>query len=93
MIDGSGILWEDPDTDDFVMSISEPYHSGWYDVVVEIKGDKKKTLEAAKNILKENGYYRPRDRWSWTEVQTTYMKKHSSYHQIKVRVSVVGEEE
>ena len=45
------------------MSVSEPYHSGWYDVLIEIYGDEADAKEQAANVLKEAGFYRPHDNW------------------------------
>jgi hypothetical protein len=71
----------------FIMSVEGPYHSGWYDVLVEILAevDIKPTLATIEASLKSRGYYRPRDKWVWSTSNVTYMKTHSSYYQIKVR--------
>ena len=84
----TGIQWEGENST-FIMSISEPYHSGWYDVVIEIQGDAQNAIEGAEEVLKDAGYYRPHDNWEdWERINTTYMKKEVEYHQIKVRKTV-----
>ena len=89
----TGVQWSS-DNSTFIMSISEPYHSGWYDVVLEIEGDVKDARQGAEDVLKEAGYYRPHDNWEdWEITNTTYMKKATTYHQIKVRRHTGGEEE
>ncbi len=78
------------DNSTFIMSLSEPYHSGWYDVAIEIEGDVEDAKKGAENILKDAGYYRPHDNWEdWEKVNTTYMKTQVVYHQIKVRLKKV----
>ena len=90
----TGILWKGSDPNNsFVMSISEPYHSGWYDVVIEVKGDVKSAIKSAELILKENDYYRPRDNWLWKTTNTTYMKKNTTYHQTKVRLAAPSKDD
>ena len=70
----------------FIMSISEPYHSGWYDVAIEVSGDLEDAKKGAEYVLKDAGYYRPHGNWAdWETTNTTYMKKQVEYHQIKVR--------
>ena len=89
----TGIEWEG-DNSTFIMSISEPYHSGWFDVIIEIQGDPKNAMVGAEGVLKEAGYYRPYDNWEdWQIINTTYMKKVVEYHQIKVRKYKGGGEE
>ena len=90
-----GVLWEGEHSR-FIMSVSDPYHSGWYDVLIEIYGDEADAKEQAANVLKEAGFYRPHDNWrDWERVETTYMKTQAVYHQIKVRndTKVKGDEE
>ena len=92
----TGIQWEG-EASTFIMSISGPFHSGWYDVVIEIQGDTQNAIEGAEDVLKDAGYYRPHDNWEdWERINTTYMKKEVEYHQIKVRKTIPkdgGEEE
>jgi hypothetical protein len=81
----TGIRWSNDKTS-FLMSISEPYHSGWHDVLVEVEGDVNVALDAAQGVLKDGGYYRPHNNWGdWERINTTYMKKMLTYHQTKVR--------
>ena len=43
-------------------------------------------LDTAQGIIERAGYYRPHGNWDWEHINTTYMKKRSSYHQIKLRM-------
>ena len=86
------IQWNKENTT-FLMSISDPYHSGWYDVVIELEGNQEEALQGAQDLLEEGGYYRPHDNWDWKEINTTYMKKRTTYHQTKVRKHKGDEEE
>ena len=88
----TGIQWSS-EKSTFIMSISDPYHSGWYDVMIEIEGDQQDALKGAQNVLKDAGYYRPHDNWEWHEEEITYMKKVSTWHQTKVRRKGDTEEE
>tara|TARA_R100000152_G_C6769701_1_gene195635 strand:+ start:668 stop:937 length:270 start_codon:yes stop_codon:yes gene_type:complete len=82
------------DNSTFIMSISEPYHSGWYDVAIEIEGDVEDAKKGAQDVLKDAGFYRPHDNWEdWETTNTTYMKTQVQYHQIKVRRKDTGDEE
>ncbi len=71
----------------FVMSISGPLHAGWHNVLVECDGKKMTSLmkEQVQEIVEANGFHRPHGNWDWTEVNTTYMKKSTTYHEIRVR--------
>ena len=83
-----GIQWSDPDTgSSFMLSVDGPNPSGWYDVLVEIEqGDSEEILKTAQGILEERGFYRPRDNWlDWDNINTTYMRRMSVFHQTKVR--------
>ena len=87
MTDGWGLHWEDVNEgQSFLMSIEGPKKSGWYSVLVEVVNGDESVLKEARGILEEQGFYRPRDNWlDWEQIDTTYMRKHSVYHQIKVR--------
>lgn len=71
----------------FVMSISGPLHAGWHNVLVECDGANMTPLmkEQVQEIVEGNGFHRPHGNWDWTEVNTTYMKKSTTYHEIRVR--------
>ena len=73
--------------DGFVMSISGPLHAGWHNVLVECDGEVMTPLmkEQVQEIVEANGFHRPHGNWDWTEVNTTYMKKSTTYHEIRVR--------
>jgi len=90
------IVWEGTDSR-FIMSISDKYHSGWQDVIIEVYGDIEDAKKGAVKILKDAGYYRPHDNWrDWERIEATYMKTQAIYHQIKVRhtgISANEEEE
>lgn len=71
----------------FVMSISGPLHAGWHNVLVECDGANMTPLmkEQVQEIVESNGFHRPHGNWDWTKVDTTYMKKSTTYHEIRVR--------
>ena len=71
----------------FVMSISGPLHAGWHNVLVECDGEVMTALmkEQVQEIVEANGFHRPHGNWDWTRVNTTYMKKSTTYHEIRVR--------
>ena len=87
---GWGIQWSDPDSNSaFMLSLEGPTKSGWYSALIEIEGgEPQDILKTAQGILEERGFYRPHDNWlDWEEINTTYMRKQATYHQIKVRKS------
>lgn len=88
----TGIQWSS-NKSTFIMSISDPYHSGWHDVMIDITGDYQDAILGAQDVLRNAGYYRPHDNWEWHSEEVTYMKKVSTWHQTKVRRKEVGEEE
>lgn len=71
----------------FVMSISGPMHGGWHHVLVECDERlTKKIKKAVREIVEEHGFYRPHDNWDdWEETKTTYMRKSTTYHELRVR--------
>lgn len=71
----------------FVMSISGPLHAGWHNVLVECDGEEMTSLmkEQVQEIAEKNGFHRPHGNWDWTKISTTYMKKSTTYHEIRVR--------
>lgn len=88
MSEDNGYIWIDPEDSErtFLMTIEGPSRSGWYSALVEMRGGGFEMLEVATNILKEHGYYRPRDNWNgWNAYNTTYMRKAATYHELKVR--------
>jgi hypothetical protein len=91
-----GIRWADDDGNAFLLSVSDPDRAGWYSALVEItdvtddlrlqKAWHKRILQSARELLEDNGFYRPHSNWlDWDEINTTYMRKQSTYHRIKVR--------
>ncbi len=82
------ILWTDPANPDkeFLMSIVGPDRAGWHEVLVKYEGEEEKpTLDSEKKVLKEQGFYRPRDRWYWEKQDITYMRSTDTYYKLKVR--------
>ena len=77
------------------MSIDDADRAGWHEALVKYDGsERKEVLATAKNILKEQGFYRPRDRWMWDKVDVTYMRSSDVYFKLKVRHKAPeGEEE
>ena len=90
-----GIHWANPDVDDesFTLSIVGPDVGGWYSALIELGNENEELLDEAKRIIIENNYYRPHDNWDWETINTTYMKKVSTYHQIKLRKENVKHDE
>lgn len=88
MMQDWGIRYES-DTSGFVLSLSGPLGGGWHSALMEVDGGNlnEEVQSAARKILKEQGFYRPNDNWSWKEVSTVYMKKATTYHEIRVRKS------
>ena len=92
------ILWSDPanPANDFLMSIDGPDRAGWHEALVQYDGENEtKTLQSAQKVLKEQGFYRPRDRWYWEKQDITYMRSTNTYYKLKVRYKLPegGEEE
>ena len=91
------ILWSDPTKpgQEFLMSIDDADRAGWHEALIKYDGDEpKQILKTAKNILKEQGFYRPHDRWMWDKVDVTYMRSSDVYFKLKVRRKAPeGEEE
>ena len=71
----------------FVMSISGPLHGGWHNVLVECDEThmSEEIKETVQEIVEENGFHRPHGNWDWTRINTTYMRKSTTYHEIRVR--------
>jgi hypothetical protein len=91
------ILWSDPANPEreFLMSVIGPDRAGWHEALVQYEGEEKKeTLQSARKVLKEQGFYRPRDRWYWEKESITYMRSNNTYYKLKVRRKAPeGEEE
>jgi len=88
MMQDWGIRYES-DTSGFVLSVSGPLGGGWHSALIEVDGENlnEEVRKAAREILKEQGFYRPNDNWSWKETSTVYMKKATIYHELRVRKS------
>lgn len=87
MTDPWGIRWEHPDdsSQSFMVSIVGPDKSGWYSALVDLRSVDETLLDTAQGIIEDGGYYRPHGNWDWESINTTYMRKRSTYHQIKLR--------
>lgn len=86
MMQDWGIRYES-DTSGFMLSLSGPLGGGWHSALMEVDGGSlTPEVEAvAREILEEQGFYRPHDNWSWEPVNTVYMKKSTIYHELRVR--------